>query len=73
MNTKRFLLAAAIAMATAACSTDVTAPDPAVRAPAAGAVTEESPTAEPTPEVSNPQDDTGNVGSGCCAKTLSTP
>lgn len=67
MNTKRLLLAAAIAMATAACSADATAPDPAVRAPASGAVTDESPTTVPTPTVVDPEekeDDSGTLGSG---------
>ncbi len=77
MNAKRCLLAATIVMATAACSADVTAPDPALRAPASGAVTEESPWTVPASEEINPesppQDDTGNLGSGCCATTLSTP
>jgi hypothetical protein len=67
MNTKRFLFATAIAMATAACSADVTAPDPAVRAPASGAVTDESPTTVPVPTVVDPEeeeDDSGTLGSG---------
>lgn len=68
MKNYRLLLAAAIALSAAACSGDVTAPDPAVRA--GDAVPSSSTTAQP--QVINPadppQEDTGNMGSGCCAK-----
>ena len=65
MKTKRFLLAAALAFAAAACSGDVTAPDPAVRAPAAGALTDESQTGPTAPVVVEPvEEDGGHLGSG---------
>jgi hypothetical protein len=67
MKNYRLLLAAAVALSAAACSGDVTAPDPAVRA---GDAVPASNTAAPEPEIilpaDPPQDGSGNLGSGCC-------
>lgn len=62
MKTRRFLLAAAVMMAAAACSGDITTPNPAFQADEAAALESESTTATPTPEV--PADDGGHIGSG---------
>lgn len=60
MKTTRFLLAAAIAMAVGACSSDVTAPEPAALTPAAASSsTAPAPEAETTPPVAE-----GTLGSG---------
>jgi hypothetical protein len=64
MKTKRFLLAAAITLAAAACSADVTAPDPTLRADEAAAALEEgTPTTTPAPE-EPVEGDGGYIGSG---------
>jgi ABC-type glycerol-3-phosphate transport system substrate-binding protein len=66
MKTKRFLLAVAVTMAAAACSADVTAPDPTLRAPA-GAQNVEATAASTTqpPAPTEPvEGDGGHVGSG---------
>lgn len=65
MKTTRFLLAAAIAMAVGACSSDVTAPEPAALTPAA-ASTSAAPAPEPEPESTTPPEVTpeGLMGSG---------
>jgi PBP1b-binding outer membrane lipoprotein LpoB len=69
MKNYRLLLATAVALSVAGCSGDVTAPAPAVRA---GDAVPASSTAAPEPQVISPvdppQDETGNMGSGCCAK-----
>lgn len=65
MKTKRFLLAAAIAMAAAACSGDVTAPDPAARAPGSGHAStsgQETEASTAAPEAA--EEDGGTMGSG---------
>lgn len=63
MKTHRLLLAAALALSAAACSGDVTAPEADVRAGDVPALNTET----PEPEViSDPTDDSGNLGSGCC-------
>jgi ABC-type glycerol-3-phosphate transport system substrate-binding protein len=70
MKTKRSLLAVAITLAAAACSGDITAPDPALRAPASAhhTTSTENPTTVVAPE--EPKDDSGgdngSWGSGCC-------
>ena len=70
MKTKRFLLAAALTMAAAACSADVTAPDAALRAPAGAYETAAAPdsatttTATTTDPVAPKNDDGGHTGSG---------
>jgi hypothetical protein len=65
MKTKRFLLAAAITMAAAACSADVTAPDAALRPPADAHqnVAAPDPTTAPAPATAE-EDDGGAMGSG---------
>jgi hypothetical protein len=65
MKIKRFLLAAAITMAAAACSGDVTAPDPTLRADEAAAALEASPTTTTPPAPADPPEgDGGYIGSG---------
>lgn len=70
MKNCRLVIAAAVALSAAACSGDVTAPEPAVRA--GDAVPSSSTTAQPqvTDPVVPPPEDTGSGqgGSGCCAK-----
>jgi hypothetical protein len=67
MKTQRFVLAVAITMAAAACSTDVTAPDAVLRAPVDA---QENTAPDPTPTTTTPppapaeEDDGGLVGSG---------
>jgi hypothetical protein len=63
MKISRFLLAAAITMAVAACSSDVTAPDAVLQAPvdAHQNVAAPDPTTSPTPAE---EDDGGHIGSG---------
>lgn len=63
MKTNRFLLAAAITMAVAACSSDVTAPDAALRPPADAHQTVAAPDTTPAP-VPAGEDDGGHIGSG---------
>lgn len=67
MKIHRFLLATAIVLAVAACSTDVTAPDPSVRATGSAASLEESSTSATStaqPAAAEEEDDGGLVGSG---------
>jgi hypothetical protein len=67
MKTNRFLLAAAITLAAAACSSDVTAPDAVLRAPADAHQNAAAPDPDPTPTttpVPPAEDDIGLVGSG---------
>lgn len=76
MKIKRCLLAAVVTLAAAACSGDVTAPDPSLRARASahqsGAAASDATTTSSTiePTIVEPVDpyagDTGAVGSGCC-------
>lgn len=66
MKNYRLLLAAAVALSAAACSGDVTAPDPAVRAGDAPASSNAVPDPEVIVPVDPPQDGSGNLGSGCC-------
>jgi hypothetical protein len=65
MKTNRFLLAAAITLAAAACSSDVTAPDAVLRAPADAhqnaAAPDTTPTTGPAPAG---EEDGGLIGSG---------
>lgn len=63
MKTNRFLLAAAITMAAAACSSDLTAPDAALHAPTDAHQNVAAPdtTTSPTP---TEEDDGGAMGSG---------
>jgi hypothetical protein len=67
MKNYRLLIATVVALSAAACSGDAIAPDPAV---GAGDAVPSNTTAQP--QVINPEDppqeDTGNLGSGCCAK-----
>lgn len=63
MKTKRFLLAAAITMAAAACSTDVTAPDAVLRAPAGANQNAAAPDTTTSP-IPKEADDGGLIGSG---------
>jgi hypothetical protein len=69
MKTKRFLLAAAIAIAASACTGDATAPESAVRGPAAVPASMSETTVptliEPVEEPAT-DDGSGNIGSGCC-------
>ncbi|HEU4881136.1 MAG TPA: hypothetical protein VFT45_02790 [Longimicrobium sp.] len=64
MKTKRFLLAAAITLAAGACSADVTAPEPALRADEAAAALEAVPTATPPAPTEPVEGDGGYIGSG---------
>ena len=66
MKIKRILLAAAITMAAAACSADVTAPNPALRAPLGAQNVEGTPesTAQPPAPTEPVEGDGGHVGSG---------
>jgi ABC-type glycerol-3-phosphate transport system substrate-binding protein len=76
MKIKRCLLAVAVTLAAAACSGDITAPAPSVRAPGSAdqsaASVEESTTttSTTTPTTLDPVEpdpgDTGSTGSGCC-------
>ena len=71
MKPKRSLLAVAITLAVAACSGDVTAPDPALRAsqstaPESTTTNTTAPTVAPEEPVEG-DDGTGSTGSGCCA------
>lgn len=63
MKTNRVLLAAAITMAVAACSSDVTAPDAALQAPADVHQNAAAPDSTPAP-VPTEEDDGGLIGSG---------
>jgi hypothetical protein len=72
MKIKRCLLAVAVIMtAAAACSGDVTAPDPSFHAQQSGAALEEATTTSTTPTTIEPVQpdpgDTGSWGSGCCS------
>lgn len=65
MKTKRFLLAAALTMAAAACSADVTAPDAVRRAPTDAHQDVAAP--DPTTTTATPaeaEEDGGAMGSG---------
>jgi len=65
MKTKRFLLAAAITLAAAACSSDVTAPEPALRADQSAAALDGTPAATtPTTPPEPTEGDGGYLGSG---------
>lgn len=62
MKTNRFLLAAAITMAVAACSSDVTAPDAGLQTPADAH--QNTTATDSTSTVSPAEDDGGHLGSG---------
>jgi hypothetical protein len=62
MKTSRFLLAAAITMAVAACSSDVTAPDAVLQAPVDAHQNVAAP--DPTSPTPAEEDDGGLIGSG---------
>jgi hypothetical protein len=65
MKTKRFLLAAAITLVAGACSSDVTAPEPNVRADKSAAALDGTPAVTaPTPTPEPAEGDGGYVGSG---------
>ena len=72
MKIKRCLLAVAVTLTAAACSGDVTASDPSLRArPSdAAALDEATTTSTATPTTIEPVQpdpgDTGSTGSGCC-------
>ena len=62
MKTNRFLLAAAITMAAAACSSDVTTPDAALQAPPDAHQNVAAPDTTPAPVPTG--EDGGLIGSG---------
>ncbi|HYR06613.1 MAG TPA: hypothetical protein VEQ60_02515 [Longimicrobium sp.] len=64
MKIKRCLLAVAVTVTAAACSTDPTAPDAALRAPESAATLQENETTTTPTPVLPVVDDGGLVGSG---------